>query len=313
MKISALTVRLHRQTQIFSIAIYRGPTPLEFYPAHDVLNPVLTGHQVKDIRASVVADPFLLFKRGSWHMFFEAVDTVRNRGVIAFATSPDSRAWTYQQVVLTEPFHLSYPYVFEHQGCCYMVPETRQAGAVRLYQADPFPYRWKLVDILISVPLADCSLIQFQDRWWLFGLHENQKLRLFHSRELFGPWVEHRSSPVMQDRADRMRPAGRIIPWGKGLLRYAQDCQTAYGLRVWPSLVTLSEEAYCEELLGNPVLGPGAERWNRDGMHHIDPHQLPNGEWLACVDGWFLQNQNLAQRAVESAKLRYLRWRSLRK
>jgi hypothetical protein len=313
MATSIPSARFHRQTQIFSIGIYRGPTPLELHPARDVLNPVLTSRQVKDIRASFVADPFLLWQRGSWHMFFEAGDTVKNRGVIALATSQDSRVWTYQQVVLTEPFHLSYPYVFEHQECCYMVPETKQAGAVRLYQADPFPHRWKLAGILINVPLADCSLVQFQGRWWLFGLHENQKLRLFHSPELFGPWVEHRLSPVMQGRPDRMRPAGRTIPWRSGLLRYAQDCQTAYGLRVWPSLVTLSEEAYCEELLGDTVLGPGAERWNRDGMHHIDPHQLPNGEWLACVDGWFMQHQNLVQMAVESAKLRYLRRRSPQK
>lgn len=26
--------------------------------------------------------------------------------------------------------------------------------------------------------------------------------------------------------------------------------------------------------------------WNAHGMHNIDPHQLDNGQWIACVDGY---------------------------
>ena len=31
---------------------------------------------------------------------------------------------------------------------------------------------------------------------------------------------------------------------------------------------------------------PTGEGWNKDRMHHVDPHQLEDGSWIACVDGW---------------------------
>jgi hypothetical protein len=34
------------------------------------------------------------------------------------------------------------------------------------------------------------------------------------------------------------------------------------------------------------VLGPRGTGWRRNGMHHIDAHPLPSGDWLVAVDGW---------------------------
>ena len=280
--------RQRRLNQVFSIAIYAGPTPLVLGPAADLINPVLTGSDVSDIDAEFVADPFLLFRDGLWHMFFEAMDRHTGRGVIALATSADARSWAYRQVVLQDPFHLSYPYVFEHGGQCYLIPETQRTGCVRLYRADPFPFRWKLVDVLLKRPLADSSVVHFQDRWWLFGSQDNSSLWVYHSSDLAGPWQEHPKNPVVVGRPDHARPAGRLTPWKAGLLRYAQDCATQYGVRVWPVQVTvLSQEDYAEEWVEAPVVGPGPEHWNRGGMHHVDPHMTAEGIWLASVDGWF--------------------------
>ena len=251
---------------------------------------MLTGRQVTDIQAEFVADPFLIFVDGTWYMFFEAMNVALSRGVISLATSPDAETWTYRQVVLQEPFHLSYPYVFEHGGEYYMVPESGRIGAVRLYQADPFPYQWHLVDTLIGLPLADPSVVQFQGRWWLLGSQGNRRIHIFQADRLLGPWSEHAKSPVVHSKADRARSAGRIIPWEGGLLRYSQDCETVYGERVWPNLVTvLSLKDYVEEPIGKPVVGPGKEAWNSGGMHHVDPHLTREGDWLACVDGWFAE------------------------
>ena len=35
-----------------------------------------------------------------------------------------------------------------------------------------------------------------------------------------------------------------------------------------------------------PYPGRFGAGWNRDGMHHIDAHRAPEGDWIACVDGW---------------------------
>jgi len=251
---------------------------------------VLTARDITDIQAEFVADPFLILANGIWHMFFEALDLRSSSGAIALATSADAQTWTYRQIVLREPFHLSYPYVFEHGGEYYMVPESGRMGAVRLYHAKPFPCRWRLVDTLINLPLADSSVIRFQDRWWLLGTQENRALHIFHADQLSGPWSEHPKSPLIHNKADRVRSAGRIIPWEGGLLRYTQDCETVYGARVWPNLVTvLSPTDYAERHLEKVVAGPGTDPWNKGGMHHVDPHLTAEGDWLACVDGWFAE------------------------
>ena len=53
-------------------------------------------------------------------------------------------------------------------------------------------------------------------------------------------------------------------------------------------ILNLTTREYEErEVDSSPVLSAGKERWNLNGMHHIDAH-LVNGEhWFACVDGWF--------------------------
>jgi hypothetical protein len=46
--------------------------------------------------------------------------------------------------------HLSYPYSFTWKGHVYMVPESGQAGAVRLYRAERFPRSWVFVGTLVQ-------------------------------------------------------------------------------------------------------------------------------------------------------------------
>lgn len=49
---------------------------------------------------------------GRWYMFFEVMNQDSDRGEIGLALSDDGIHWEYSQIVLVEPFHLSYPHVF---------------------------------------------------------------------------------------------------------------------------------------------------------------------------------------------------------
>src|SRR5713226_8442616 len=109
---------------MWSIGIYTGASPLRLRPAGSAINPILTREDVQDVPAGFVADPFMVQRAGVWNMFFEVLNQATDRGEIGLATSSDGLSWTYQRIVLVEPFHLSYPYVFECQGECYMLPET---------------------------------------------------------------------------------------------------------------------------------------------------------------------------------------------
>src|SRR5258708_424155 len=140
---------------MWSIGIYTGTSPLELRPASGVVNPILTRADVHDVPARFVADPFMMRRGGIWYMFFEVLNQATDRGEIGLATSSDGLGWTYQQIVLAESFHLSYPYVFQWQGETYMLPETLGAQAARLYRAETFPTRWSGVGSLVEGSCAD--------------------------------------------------------------------------------------------------------------------------------------------------------------
>jgi hypothetical protein len=297
--------------RVYSIGIYTGPSPLALSPPdHRIRNPVLTRESVTDLLATFVADPFMIRVDGLWHMFFEALTwrVHSKKGEVAHATSKDGFDWQYQGVVLVEPFHLSYPYVFQHRSDHYMIPESAEAGAIRLYRADPFPRRWVWVTDLVTGPeYRDNCVFQHDGRWWMFTHTSTDQgtLRLFHAPELTGAWVEHPRSPVVAADRRIARPAGRIVSMDGRLLRFAQDCRVTYGASVAAfEIARLTPDAYEEiEFAGNPILTGGEPRWNR-GMHHLDPHQLEDGTWIACVDKW----TNRLRRPREIARWALDRW-----
>ncbi|MEI6673586.1 MAG: hypothetical protein WCO57_00255 [Verrucomicrobiota bacterium] len=279
----------------YSIAIYTGCSPFDLASANATSNPVLSGKDVTDVAAVYVADPFMIRVDDCWHMFFEILRKDVVKGVIGLATSRDGRAWEYQQVVLEEPFHLSYPCVFESDGDYFMIPESNQAGAVRLYKAVHFPTRWSWMGNLIEhVEYVDCTPFQFNGKWWLFAgcgapplLADT--LRLFHSERLTGPWIEHPASPVISNNPHLARPGGRVVIWQNRLLRFVQDCSPHYGQKVHAvEIIELTETRYRERLATpEPILKASRQRWNSSGMHHLDPHPAEGGGCIACVDGWY--------------------------
>jgi hypothetical protein len=274
----------------WSIGIYAGPSLQTLTPHPAARNPVLTRHEVTDIPAAFVADPFLVRDGDGWVMFMEVMNAETQRGEIGLARSADGVEWRYEGVVLREPFHLSYPYVFESDGRHFMVPETIEAGAVRLYAADRFPSAWRYVRDLIPGVFADPSVFECDGSWWLLccgNPDAHDMLNLFSSPTLEARWREHAIHPLIKQDKGRARPAGRVALSEGTPIRFAQDCRPQYGTAVRAFRVTeLTLMTYAEIELGlGPILGPGQENWNRLGMHHLDPHRSNEGSWLACVDG----------------------------
>lgn len=271
----------------WSIGIRRGPTLESLGRNEPTEVPILTHRDVIDCEATFIADPFAWYKAGIWYLFFETFDRKRGRGVISLATSCDAKSWQYERIVLEEPYHLSYPYVFEFDGEMYMLPEGRKGGAVRLYRAIQFPYSWALVGNLIEGKYKDCSIVKWKDRWWMFAGMGAYGLKIFHSETPLGPWTPHRRPWIYLRHKAGARPGGRIIEHEGKLLRFAQDNIVRYGHQLRAFVIDeLSERKFSErEFLAHPILSPASGGWNSMGMHHMDPWRLPDGSWLAFVDG----------------------------
>ena len=72
------------------------------------------------------ADSFLYVKEDELFLFYE-LQHWDDPGCIAMIKTKDLKSWTKPQIVLQQPFHLSFPYVFEDNGTIYMIPESQES------------------------------------------------------------------------------------------------------------------------------------------------------------------------------------------
>ena len=287
---------LHRES-VWSIAMYEGPTPFDLAPISVENKPVLTAADVDDVPALFVADPFMIEHESKWYMFVEVLNSDTHQGDIGLATSSDGGLnWNYEQIVLDESFHLSYPSVFQWDGKWYMLPQTN--SGVHFYEAESFPTTWRMVHtVLDGGNFADPTLFRHDGMWWMFvgrsGTHDY--LQLFSAEELAGQWTEHPQSPLIKNDAETARPGGPVVNYKGELIRLAQDCAPKYGNQLRGFKITkLNRQEYAEEPIDSgTVLTAGSHGWNANGMHHSDAHQREDGRWRSVVDGhkkiWTLQ------------------------
>lgn len=275
--------------------------PLSLAPVGQ--NPILTFRDVTDYEhCEFVADPFMFVSSdGDWYLFFEAYES-RRGGVISLATSDDGgQTWDYEGIVLEEPYHLSFPYVFEWEDEYYMLPEkgAKSLNQVDLYRATTFPTEWEVCETLLSGDhrMDDAVLFRWDRRWWLLiGDSTDNSLYAYYSQGLeTSDWAAHKQNPVINDRPEAVRPAGRPIVRDEKIILYFQDCTSQYGDNVRAYEVTaLGPSVYTDHpATDTPILsGVGGRAWNSGRMHHIDPWYL-DGQWWCVVDGGIGLGKNL--------------------
>lgn len=277
----------------WTIGIYTGDSPFDLSNTRFLSNPVLKAQDVTDVPAKFVADPFLVEEDSTWYLFFEVYNWDTEQGDLAVATSSNTKGWQYQQVIIDEPFHLSYPYVFKWDGDYYLIPESFEADSVRLYKATDFPYEWEFVTTLVDdTALVDNSIIRFNDMWWLFSNDANNKhdtLRLYYSDTLTGDWREHPLSPIVDGNNHKARPSGRMLVYDGVPYRFTMDINPPFGThQVWAYEITeLTTTDYQEVLASDePIVKADGSGWNSQAMHQVDAHQIGETDWIAAVDGF---------------------------
>jgi hypothetical protein len=173
--------------------------------------------RLPDDGARFYADPFVLRRDEAFHVFVEEYPYSTGKGVVSWFMVDDAGNANAPRIVLERPYHLSYPFVFEHCAHVYMIPETRRARRIEIYRADPFPHRWVFEGVLIdNIEATDATLVAECGRFWLFaavadaGASGWDSLSLFSSDKLLGDWHPHPRNPVLID-AHAARPAGAMV------------------------------------------------------------------------------------------------------
>lgn len=208
---------------------------------------------------SFMADPFLFHTKGHNWLFFETVgpEVVQSglKGKIGCLKEVGGR-WVNQGVVLEQPWHMSYPQVFEENGHIYMIPEQSALGKgdVSLYEATDFPRGWEKRVTLIERPFADATLLRLDGHYYMacYTIPPSETAELWHATSLFGPWTRHPEWQNILQNAKFRRCGGAFLEENGRLFRMAQDCDGGYGLRLYKvPVIEVTPEKYKE---GKPIL-----------------------------------------------------------
>jgi hypothetical protein len=182
-----------------------------------------------------IADPFGWWRDGRLYVFVETYDYRVRVGAIEVLTYDGDLRLIDRAPVLNEPWHLSYPLIFEAEGETWMMPEAHRSQGLTLYRAVDFPTRWeKAHRIALDHVPVDATPLFHDGRWWLFytsASGEPDKMSALHiayADRLAGPWTPHRMNPVRVD-VSSSRPGGTARVVDGVVVLPVQDCSETYG------------------------------------------------------------------------------------
>lgn len=213
------------------------------------------------------ADPDIIHRDGRTYVFFEDASLVTGKGHISVAELSEEGQLSSPIEVLSRPYHLSYPYVFEWEDEVYLVPESAENHAVELYRFTDFPREVEFVHHLMEdIDAYDSTIFSHNGLWWLFANVKQHpaastwdELCIFYSDSpISRRWRAHPLNPVISD-VRRARPAGHVYSDDGNLYRPSQDSSYRYGYGFNINrIVKLTTDSYSEELV--KTVHP---HWNR--------------------------------------------------
>ncbi|SDK06876.1 hypothetical protein SAMN05216226_11660 [Halovenus aranensis] len=273
----------------------------ELRPHPDASNPVLTHADVPFRLANFVADPFVVFEDGVYHMFFEIKDVAR-QVYIAHAYSHDGLEYTYNDVVIhPETAQHTYPMVFEHDGEWLMVPSPGPGvkGEFQIYRATSFPTDWELIKVPLKTGVRqDPTLFQYDSRWYLlFQDTDQMDIELYHAETLLeGNWQRHPASPVFCNDSEKLRqcsigsaenvPSGYPLVHDGGVDIFFRR-HTVPDLRHY-RITKLNETSFVHEQVNpeGPFRDTDRDLWNEQFIHTVNPvYPFDHGRNIVAIDG----------------------------
>ena len=89
------------------------------------------------------ADPFLFRHENETYVFFENYSYKTKLGKISVGRLEGTKIVDVVEIMNTG-YHLSFPYVFKHDGDIFMMPESRANKQLEIYKCVDFPTKWEL-------------------------------------------------------------------------------------------------------------------------------------------------------------------------
>lgn len=229
-------------------------------------------------KTKFLADPFLLYDKGIYYLFFE--HQAKGNANIGLLKSTDGKNYKYVAEVLDEPFHLSFPQVFKYKKKYYMLPETKQAGHVLLYKTDNFPFDWKISDTLIkNVKLKDPALLLSDSLNLISASDDDLTQHVYTADSLKGKWAI--SSNFTPRKGDETRAGGNFFFYESKWYIPFQNNKNGYGTGVSLYELNISNnEIYFKRKIKDYLTKSDSIKWFNRGMHHLNISKIGKSYYI---------------------------------
>ena len=237
------------------------------------------GIEIKTPAKHFYADPFVWQREGRTVCFVEDYDYTQHIAWISAVELFEEGRYQILGPVIREPFHMSYPYLFEYENELYMIPETTQDRSVRLYKCIEFPMRWEFQKTLMEgVKTADTMVFAHQGKWWMLTNlstpdNDDQAAQLFAffaDSPLSDTWQPHPKNPLVFD-SDCGRNGGLLFTHEGVPVRGRQkQAFNIYGAELSIAKITRLDTNDYEERLLSWIKPDFFD--NLKATHHIHSH-----------------------------------------
>ncbi|HTN66594.1 MAG TPA: hypothetical protein VL051_10470, partial [Burkholderiaceae bacterium] len=265
--------RIGKRT-LFRVASYQKKWEISFISSGWEKAVLWDSIKAKAPRGHFWADPFVYAYGGKTYCFVEDYVYKTDRAHISVLEVGEAGVHQVGECI-REPFHLSFPFLFNYGGQLYMCPECSGSRQIRIYRCAEFPLQWELVSVAIDeVSAVDTMIFEYAGTWWMLTSIDKSEsndycseLYLFSaSSPLSKEWKAHPRNPIRID-SEGGRNAGMLFQDGK-IFRMAQRQgydQYGQGLLMY-GITELSDTAYSERLVSeiNPYFKKGLL-----GVHHL--------------------------------------------
>lgn len=118
------------------------------------------------------ADPIICVENEKTYVFVEEMNRLTNRAHISVMSLDQKDGLGLPQGVIKEAFHMSFPETFTKDGNTYMIPETSEAGELRVYRKGDTVFDWKC-ELVFEEKCIDVATINRMDGLYLIASKEN--------------------------------------------------------------------------------------------------------------------------------------------
>lgn len=208
----------------------------------------------ESLKDNWIADPFILrVDKERIHILAEQMIGSTGR-LVLIDVSLKTLEIERIKVILQQPMHLSFPYIWQENGDVFIMPENVESGSLRIWRYNAEKEILEDPKVVIEAPLEDAQLCKIGDKYYIMGVkyvHNDyfmctKHLEIYSADSLYGPY-SHLQTIDNELRLER--GAGMIWHDGDTIMRPAQNCEDGYGTNLLFYRMKLQEEGTFSEML----------------------------------------------------------------